>query len=143
MRKNAFNSKEATKAINQFRIAINGAKFTKEQVLTMFKENKIPTNRSFWAALNKSKIFKKVGKDEFVFASGQPVYYGVIDKVYREYSELMKGYYKKHTERVKAEPKENFDPKGELNAMKKFAIDFLKDLGYQILEPVGIVYQSI
>lgn len=37
MRKNAFNAEERIRAINTFRITMDGKPFTKEQILTMFQ----------------------------------------------------------------------------------------------------------
>lgn len=148
MRKNAFNSKDHIPAINRFRIAMNGAKFTKEQLIAVFKESGIPTNGSFWSAFRKSGIIKQVGKNEFVFSSSQPVYHGDLNKVYRQYHATVKNY-RKNTHKPAPEPRpkqeeeQKPNPEEELLAMESFAIDFLKDLGYKILAPVGIVYQSI
>lgn len=41
------------------------------------------------------------------------------------------------------EAEDTISPEEELAAMEAFAIDFLKELGYKILAPVGIVYQPI
>lgn len=145
MRKNAFNAKERIPAINKFRIAMNGKPFTKEQILTMFKENNIPANPNFWAMFRKSGIIKEVSKGQFVFASDKPIFYGDLEKVYRQYHSIMKKYKTKKpgTKPENEETEDTISPEEELAAIEAFAIDFLKEMGYKILAPVGIVYQPI
>lgn len=145
MRKNAFNAKERIPAINKFRIAMNGKPFTKEQILTMFKENNIPANSNFWAMFRKSGIIKEVSKSQFVFASDKPIFYGDLEKVYRQYHAIVKKY-KTQKSGAKPENEETEDtisPEEELAVIEAFAIDLLKEMGYKILAPVGIVYQPI
>lgn len=145
MRKNAFNAEERIHAINTFRIAMNGKTFTKEQILTMFKENKIPANPNFWSVFRKSGIIEEVSRGQFTFASDKPIYYGVLEKIYRQYHAIMKKYkaQKPVSEPENEEAEDTISPEEELAAMESFAIDFLKELGYKILAPVGIVYQPI
>lgn len=148
MRKNAFNAKERIPAINKFRIAMNGKPFTKEQILTMFKENNIPANSNFWAVFRKSGIIKEVSKGQFVFTSDKPVFYGDLEKVYHQYHAIVKKYKAQKSQKPVSEPEneeaeDTISPEEELAAMESFAIDFLKELGYKILAPVGIVYQPI
>lgn len=143
MRKNAFNAEERIRAINTFRVAMNGKTFTKEQTLTMFKENKIPSNSNFWSVFRKSGIIKEVSKGQFIFASDKPIYYGVLEKIYSQYHAIMKKY---KSQKMVPEPEKAEDtisPEEELAAIESFAIDLLKELGYKILTPVGIVYQHI
>lgn len=145
MRKNAFNAEERIRAINTFRITMDGKPFTKEQILTMFKENKIPANSNFWSVFRKSGIIKEVSKGLFTFASDKPIYYGVLEKIYRQYHTIVKKYkaQKPTPEPENEEAEDTISPEEELAAMEAFAIDFLKELGYKILAPVGIVYQPI
>lgn len=145
MRKNAFNAKERIPAINKFRIDMDGKSFTKEQILTMFKENNIPANSNFWAVFRKSGIIKEVSKGQFVFASDKPVFYGDLEKVYRQYHAIVKKYktQKPATKPENEEAEDTISPEDELTAIEAFAVDFLKELGYKILAPVGIVYQPV
>lgn len=148
MRKNAFNAKERIPAINKFHALTNGKPFTKEQILTMFKENHIPANKSFWAVFRKSGIIKEVSKGQFVFTSNEPVFYGALEKIYNQYHALLKKYNTQKFQKPNIEPEievveDTISPEEELNAMKIFAIDLLKELGYKILEPVGTIYRPI
>lgn len=148
MRKNAFNAKERIPAINKFRIAMNGNPFTKEQLLNMFKENNIPSNSTFWSVFRKSGIIKEVAKGQYVFASDKPIFYGSLEKVYRQYNSLLKKYKAQKSQEENNEPnkedvEDTVSPEEELAAMEAFAIDFLKELGYKILAPVATIYQPI
>lgn len=145
MRKNAFNAKERIPAINKFRIAMNSKPFTKEQILTMFKENNIPANSNFWAVFRKSGIIKEVSRGQFVFTSDKPVFYGDLEKVYCQYHAIVKKYkaQKPVPEPENEEAEGIISPEEELTVMESFAIDFLKELGYKILAPVSIVYRTI
>lgn len=148
MRKNAFNAKERIPAINKFRIAMNGKPFTKEQLLNMFKENNIPSNSTFWSVFRKSGIIKEVAKGQYVFASDKPIFYGSLEKVYRQYNSLLKKYKAQKPQKPVSEPENEeaegtISPEEELAAMESFAIDLLKELGYKVLAPVGIVYQPV
>lgn len=145
MRKGAFDAEERNKAINKFRIAMDGKPFTKEQILTIFKENKIPSNSTFWSVFRKSGVIKEVSKGQFVFASDKPVFYKVLEKIYYQYSSLLKKYQtpKQSTKSKSEEAEDTISSEEELAAIEAFAVDFLKEMGYKILAPVGIVYQSI
>lgn len=148
MGKNAFNAKERIPAINKFRIATNGKPFTKEQLLNMFKENNIPSNSTFWSVFRKSGIIKEVAKGQYVFTSDRPIFYGTLEKIYLQHNSLLKKYKAQKPKEENNKPnreevKDTVSPEEELTAMEAFAIDFLKELGYKILAPVGIVYQPI
>lgn len=142
MRKNAFNAEERIAAINKFRVKMNGKSFTKEQILNMFKENRIPSNKNFWGIFYKSGIIKKVSKNQYVFTSDKPIYYGHLESIYNRYNSLLKKY--KAKKPVEAEKVELIEtPEKELEAAKAFAIDLLKELGYKIFAPIGVVYKSV
>ena len=148
MRKNAFNAKERIPAINKFRTAMNGNPFTKEQLLNMFKENNIPSNSTFWSIFRKSGIIKEVTKGQYVFTSNKPIFYGSLERIYRQYNSLLKKYKAQKPKEENNEPnKEDIEytvsPEEKFAVMEAFAIDFLKELGYKILVPVATIYQPI
>lgn len=143
MRKNAFNAKEHIPAINKFRIAMNGKSFTTKELLDVFRENNIPSNATFWSVFRKSGIIKEVGKGQYVFASNEPVFYGELGKVYRQYHTIRKKYAKPNKPVEKPREKDEFDHKEALQVFEVFAIDFLKEIGYKIMAPVGTVYKEI
>lgn len=144
MRKNAFNAKERISAINKFRIAMSGKPFTKEQLLEVFKESHIPTNKSFWAEFRKSGIIKEIGKNQYVFASDQPVFYEDLGKVYQRYHSKTRRR-KKPEAPVQEQQDDNLEEDAEeaFVALQAFAIDFLKELGYKIFAPAGTVYHEV
>lgn len=85
MRKNAFVAKDHIRAINTFRMALNGEPFSKEELQVTLKEGGIPSNEVFVSTLRRSPVLTQVGKDQFKFSSDQPVYWGVLDRVYKDY----------------------------------------------------------
>ena len=149
MGRRVFNAEEHIKAVNKFRLAMNGGKFTKEQILDVFKKDGIQSKKHFWDKFKKSVIIKKVGQNEYIFASDQPIHYAALGKVYREYQAVVKKYKKTRTEPETSKPESKQDeseasnPEEDLLAIETFAVDFLKELGYKILAPVGIVYQPV
>lgn len=85
MSRRAFYAIEHIKAINTFRIALNGNSFTKSELKQVLKDGKIPSNEVFINHLRKS-ILTTVGKDRFNFVAPKiPIYYKVLDKIYKQY----------------------------------------------------------
>lgn len=101
MRKNAFVAKDHIKAINVFRIALNGESFTKEELRTTLKDGGIPSNEVFISALRRSPVLTQVGKDRFKFASTNPVYWGVLERVYKDYQVKTNTYSQTYREKKK------------------------------------------
>ena len=99
MRKNAFVAKDHIKAINLFRIALNGDSFTKKELQVTLKDGGIPSNEVFISALRRSPVLTQVGKDRFKFASNQPVYWGVLERVYKNYQQKTRAYNQAYREK--------------------------------------------
>ena len=104
MRKNAFVAIDHIKAINIFRVALNGSSFTKEELKKTLKDGGIPSNEVFISALRRSPILIQVGKDQFKFATPQrPVYHGVLDRIYKDYQSKTNAYQRTYREKKKQE----------------------------------------
>lgn len=101
MRKNAFVAKDHIQAINIFRMALNGESFTKEELRTTLKDGGIPSNEVFISALRRSPVLTQVGKDRFKFASTHPVYWGVLERVYKDYQVKTNTYSQTYREKKK------------------------------------------
>ena len=85
MSRRAFCAIEHIKAINTFRITLNGNSFTKSELKQVLKDSKIPSNEVFINHLRKS-ILTTVGKDRFNFVAPRiPIYYKVLDNIYKQY----------------------------------------------------------
>lgn len=80
-----FCAKDHIHAINIFRIALNGKSFTKEELQVILKNGGIPSNEVFISELRRSSVLTQVSKDRFRFTTNYPVYYGVLEKVYKDY----------------------------------------------------------
>lgn len=143
MKRIPFDSEERISAINKFRIAMNGEKFSKAQILAVFKENHLPCNSSFWSTFKRSGIIKKIGRDQYVFSSDKPIFHGVLNTIYQKYRAMANGYQQKHRQKPKEEEEQVPNPDEEARATEAFAIDFLKERGYKILAPVCTIYRPV
>ncbi len=104
MRKNTFVAKDHIFAINMFRIALNGGSFTKEELKKTLRDGGIPSNEVFISALRRSPVLTQVGKDQFRFATPKhPVYYGILDRVYKDYQSRTNAYQRTYREKKKQE----------------------------------------
>lgn len=102
MRKNAFVAEDHIKAINIFREAIKGEAFTKAELKQTLKNGGIPSNEVFISALRRSPILTQVGKDQFKFTTPQqPVYYGLFDRIYKDYRSKTDVYQRTYQEKKK------------------------------------------
>ena len=101
MRKNAFVAKDHIKAINMFRIALNGDFFTKKKLQATLKDGGIPSNEVFISALRRSPVLTQVGKDRFKFSSSQPIYWGVLERIYKDYQQKTRTYNQTYREKKK------------------------------------------
>ena len=100
MRKNTFVAKDHISAINIFRIALNGGSFTKDELKRTLKEGGIPSNTVFINTLRKTSILTQVGKDQFKFSKPkEPVYYGVLDRIYKDYQIKIRTYQQTYREK--------------------------------------------
>lgn len=100
MRNNAFVAKDHIKAINIFRVALNGGSFTKDELKQTLREGGIPSNTIFINTLRKMPILTQVGKDRFKFSNPkQPVYYGLLEQVYKDYRVKTRTYQQTYREK--------------------------------------------
>lgn len=101
MRKNSFVAKDHISAINIFKIAQKGKSFSKTELKQTLKNGGIPSNEVFINALRKSPILAQVGKDQFMFATPKPIYYGWLETVYKNYHTLTTKYRNTYKEKKK------------------------------------------
>lgn len=101
MRKNAFVAKDHIRAINTFRMALNGESFTKEELQVTLKNGGIPSNEVFISELRRSPVLTQVGRDRFKFTTDHPVYYGVLERVYKDYQKRTRAYNQAYHEKKK------------------------------------------
>lgn len=104
MRKNTFVAIDHIKAINIFRESLNGRSFSRKELKQTLKNDGIPSNEVFISALRKSPVLTQVGKDQFKFATPKrPVYYGMLDKIYKDYQSKINTYKQTYREKKKQE----------------------------------------
>ena len=92
MRKNAFVARDHIAAVNIFRQAMQGNSFTKETLKNKLREAGIPANNTFISELRRSPVLTQTGRDQFKFAYDQPVYWGILDRVYKDYQIRTRAY---------------------------------------------------
>lgn len=80
------------RALNIFRIEKNGASFSKPELKVALKGCGIPTNDTFINHLRKSPVLTQVGKDRFKINPDRPVYWGLLDRVYKDYQITLRRY---------------------------------------------------
>lgn len=100
MRKNAFVAKDHIAAVNIFKRAMQGNSFTKETLRDKLREAGIPANEVFINELRRSPVLTQTGRGQFKFAYDQPVYWGVLDRVYKDY-QIRTRKYRENTKKKK------------------------------------------
>lgn len=92
MRKNTFVAKDHIAAVNIFKQAMQGNSFTKETLRNKLRDAGIPANDVFISELRRSPVLTQTGQDQFKFAYDKPVYWGVLDRVYKDYQIRTRAY---------------------------------------------------
>lgn len=142
MSKRCFDPKECIGALNTVKQGLQwkNCPFDKETILSSLKHCGLPTNNNFWRVFRESGILQEVSRGQFMFTSKDPIVWTKLQEIKTKYQELTRHYANKAPERVE-EPKEEIPQSPE--AMEQFAIDLLKEKGYQILKPIGILYEEL
>lgn len=124
--------------------------FTKETMLTSLKGCGLPVNSTFWSIFRNSGIIQEVSKGKYMFTSKDPIYVGVLKAIKTKYLELKHKYYKVHEEKKAsmevAEAQSEIPEDSVETAIEseiQAAIELLKKEGYQILAPIGVIYQRL
>lgn len=73
------------KALNLFKQGLAGNSCTRAEFKTALKECGILSSDLFIRHLEKHPVITPVGKDEYKFAYDQPVWWRVLDRVYKDY----------------------------------------------------------
>lgn len=146
MSKKSFDPKECISLLNNIKqgMQMSDLPFTKKTILNSLKECGLPNNATFWTVFRNSGILKEISKGKFKFASKDPIYVGLLDDIKTKYQTLRNRYQTKHREsKILKDDNKNPIPENDPVALTQFAIDHLKEQGYQILAPIGILYQKL
>lgn len=140
MRKNAFKSEEHIEALNNAKIALQMSErpFIKETLLKSFKGAGIPSNSNFWQVFRKSGLIQETSKGKFMFTSKDPIHVMKLHNIYKEYQKYIR---RTKTEVPKVETSEVVAVESASDIEQ--AISLLKEKGFQIFAPVGIVYRKL
>lgn len=147
MSKRSFNPEQCIGPLNNIKrgLQMTERPFTKETMLNSLKGCGLPTNSTFWSVFRNSGVIQEVSKGKFMFTSKDPIYVGTLNTIKTKYKELARRYNSNKKPEVpesKEEPKDEL-PENDPLTLTQFAIDLLKEQGYQIFAPVGVVYQQL
>lgn len=146
MSKKSFSPEQCIGPLNNVKTGMQMTErpFSKDSLINGFKGCGLPTNNAFWGIFRNSGIIQEVSKGQFMFTSKDPIYVGVLTSIKHKYQELVRRYNGKRTKTEKPEevPKAQV-PENDPMAMTQFAIDLLKEQGYQIFAPIGVIYQQL
>lgn len=144
MRKNTFLPADHIAVLNNYKQALllKGNAFTKVEMLEIFRNCGIPANNNFWSAFASSGLIKRINKSQYSFVNEDPIHVNWLVRIYNEYRKIRKGFPSNQRGAKRAPVKEVVTPvKKELTAEE--AIKFLKEKGYRVLEPVGVLYKVL
>lgn len=109
-------------------------------ILEALKRCGLPTTHHFWKAFRDSGIIQEVSNNKFMFSSKNPIYWERLQTVKEEYQKLSR------TPNVPAvievEPEIVPIPNSP-EAMEQFAVDLLKEKGYKLFKPAGVLYAEL
>lgn len=146
MRKSKFNATDHIAEFNNIKRAMQatGRPFSKKEIIKALKNCGFPSSSTFWSVFRNSGLIKDVSRGFYEFTTKEPIHAEALAKVHRDYLSLGHVYNNKKpsVEKEKATEPENL-PKDDPKAMTQFAIDLLKEQGYQIFAPVGMIYSQV
>lgn len=134
----AFVAREHIGELNNIRCELLAAdvNLTAVQFRDALRRCGIPSNKLFWNTLKGSGLIKEID-GEFNFSKPKnPIHFKVLQSVYSEYYKKYSGYVLKYRAARKLE---------ELKKVEEIdnAIKLLKENGFEILVPIGKLYQKI
>lgn len=147
MSKQSFDPKECINALNGLKRGLQwkNRPIDRETLLNSLKSCGLPYNNNFWMAFRKSGIVKEVSKGQYLFTSKDDISVDTLYKIKSMYQDITRSYKKSKEKPVHEEAGELTDelPEDDPVAMTQFAIDLLKEQGYRIMKPVGVVYEQV
>lgn len=150
MSKKSFNSELCIGPLNNVKRGLQMADrpFSKETMLNSLKSCGLPVNGTFWSVFRNSGIIQEVSKGYFMFTSKEPIYVGTLNAIKHKYQQLTRKYAQNNKRNNIVEEAEVLTP--EVNTVNnnpdatiQSAINLLKENGYKIFAPVGVVYQQV
>lgn len=118
--------------------------FDKETILSTLKNCGLPNNNNFWRVFKNSGILQEVSKGQFMFTSKENIRFEKLVELKKKYQEINRIYKDNTTSRREQDIERTEElPENDPKAMTQFAIDLLKDQGYKIFAPVGMLYKQL
>lgn len=153
MSRKSFVPHDCIAALNNIKkgFEMRGLPFTIKQLRESLKGCGLPYNNNFLKVFKESGILKDAGRGKYLFSDDKPIYVGTLQTIKHKYSELRRKYSEIRRQKAKEdtppEPEEKANefplPEDDPNAMIQFAIDLLKEQGYQIFAPVATIYKKL
>ena len=143
--KNCFDPAKCIEALNNIKsvLQLRERPIPKSEMLKNLASCGLPTNATFWSVFRNSVIIQEVSKGMYMFRGKEPIHISALETVKRKYQEYHRKYNKKV---IKPEVQEVIPEKDIPNDKEetvKMAIKLLKEQGYVILKPVGVIYSEL
>jgi hypothetical protein len=116
--------------------------FSKERILKCLENCGLPSNATFWTAFRNSGVIQQTSRGMYKFYNREPIHVDTLKKIYRSYQNLINKYCNKKN---KTAPLEETVSVEELSIEtdEQRAIKLLKNLGYVIFAPIGVLYSKV
>lgn len=151
MSKKSFNPDNCIEALNNLKMGIQmrNIPFTKEELITGFRNCGLPSNTNFFTFFKSFGVIQEVSKGKYMFCDKNPIYVGTLRGIKHKYQEQCRKYNynrKLKSEKVSEQTPEIVHPQVVVNNSEdeiQKAINLLKENGYHVMLPVGILYKTL
>lgn len=143
--KKSFDPAKCIIALNNIKsvLQLREKPISKSEMLKNLAQCGLPTNSTFWSVFRNSIIIEEVSKGMYKFRSKEPIHISALETVKRKYQEYHRKYNKKVIKPEVQEVVPEKDIPNDKEETVKMAIKLLKEQGYVILKPVGVIYSEL
>lgn len=145
--KKSFDPAKCIIALNNIKsvLQLREKPISKSEMLKNLAQCGLPTNSTFWSIFRNSIIIEEVSKGMYKFKGKEPIHISALETIKRKYQEYHRKYNKKVIKPEVQEilPEKKKDNVEEKNTTIQSAINLLKEQGYVIFAPIGIMYSKL
>lgn len=143
--KKSFDPAKCIIALNNIKsvLQLREKPISKSEMLKNLAQCGLPTNSTFWSVFRNSIIIEEVSKGMYKFRGKEPIHISALETVKRKYQEYHRKYNKKVIKPEVQEVVPEKDIPNDKEETVKMAIKLLKEQGYVILKPVGVIYSEL
>ena len=142
--KKSFDPAKCIIALNNIKsvLQLREKPISKSEMLKNLAQCGLPTNSTFWTVFTNSIIIEEVSKGMYKFKGKEPIHISALETIKRKYQEYHRKYNKKVIKPKVQEvlPEDNAKEK---DTTIQSAINLLKEQGYMIFAPIGIMYSKL